>query len=246
MTIDINKNYAEFKKYLKAYITRDGIDNFITWLDTTDFKTAPASAKYNLNVEGGLCQHSTDTFLMLIKLCGATDTIKIYSKETIAIVSLLHDIGKVGMYRKEIKNVKVEGRWTEQEVYGYNDAVSWDYFGDPAENSLYVLSKFFKLTRAEEIAIRFHNGAFGVGSENSAKVSHMFSINALSTLLHSAELISTYVTESETAATPLYDLSVEIPKEEAAEVKEQVEERKVEDDKQNNTTATEVVDDCPF
>ena len=31
---DLNKNYRLYKKYLKAYIKRDGIDNFIKWLDT--------------------------------------------------------------------------------------------------------------------------------------------------------------------------------------------------------------------
>lgn len=248
MSIDIERNYAEFKKYLKAYITRDGIDNFIKWLDGTDFKTAPASAKYNLNVEGGLCKHSLDTFLMLIKLCNATDTLKIYSKESIALVSLLHDIGKVGMYCKEKKNVKVDGKWVEQEVWGYNDATSWDYFGDSAENSLYIIGKFFKLNRSEELAIRFHNGAFD--AKEPAKVSHMYSICAFATLLHSAELISTYVTECDTSTMPLCDLNVEmsqaeeVPEETVVETKP--EERKVEDDKQNNTATTEFIDDCPF
>lgn len=39
-------------------ITRNGIDQMMAWLETTDFYTAPASTRFHGAEEGGLCAHS--------------------------------------------------------------------------------------------------------------------------------------------------------------------------------------------
>ena len=47
---------------LLASVSRPGIEGLIEYLDTTDFYTAPRSAKYHSNCKGGLCKHSLNVY----------------------------------------------------------------------------------------------------------------------------------------------------------------------------------------
>ena len=98
--IDIEKNYELFKSYLTTFIKRDGIDKFIEWLDNSDAKVAPASTKYHLSCEGGGVQHALNVFNRLISLIQLEygDNECPYSKETIALVALCHDVSKFNFY----------------------------------------------------------------------------------------------------------------------------------------------------
>ena len=69
MTINLAKNKEEFESLVRKYIKRDGVEKLLAWLDSTDFYSAPASTKYHLCVEGGLCQHSLNVFYTMVDLC---------------------------------------------------------------------------------------------------------------------------------------------------------------------------------
>ena len=56
--IDTKKNAAKFYKVVETYIKRDGINDLMDWLGSTDFFEAPASTRFHGSYEGGLCQHS--------------------------------------------------------------------------------------------------------------------------------------------------------------------------------------------
>lgn len=62
MVVNVEKNYAKFRKYIQNYIKREGVEEFLEWLDTSDMKIAPASTKYHMSCEGGLCAHSLNVF----------------------------------------------------------------------------------------------------------------------------------------------------------------------------------------
>ena len=51
-------NKQEFLKLVKDNIHREGIDELMNWLVTTDFFDAPASSKFHMAEAGGLCKHS--------------------------------------------------------------------------------------------------------------------------------------------------------------------------------------------
>ena len=92
---------AEFIKIVNRDIQRSGLVDLLTWLESTDFFTAPASTRYHGCYEGGLVMHSLNVFAQLKKLCkwydcDATD-------ESIAIVALFHDVCKVGCYKTEMR-----------------------------------------------------------------------------------------------------------------------------------------------
>ena len=54
--IDTKKNAAKFYKVVETYIKRDGINDLMDWLGSTDFFEAPASTRFHGSYEGGLCQ----------------------------------------------------------------------------------------------------------------------------------------------------------------------------------------------
>ena len=49
MNTELENQRKLFVETARQYIKRDGIEDVLTWLDTTDFYTAPASTKYHGN-----------------------------------------------------------------------------------------------------------------------------------------------------------------------------------------------------
>ena len=84
----------------KIHDRKDPVNRFINMLHSeTTWLTSPASTKYHLNRESGLLEHSigVDETLLQLRTALAPEM----SKESCVIVGLFHDIGKVGMPRKQ-------------------------------------------------------------------------------------------------------------------------------------------------
>ncbi len=58
----------EFIDIFTTNIARDGADKLLDYLTNSDFFTAPASARFHLAEEGGLCQHSVNAYKRLVKI----------------------------------------------------------------------------------------------------------------------------------------------------------------------------------
>ena len=57
----------EFIEIFKEKVTRPGADALLNYLENkSDFFTAPASARYHLACEGGLCEHSLNVYHCLV------------------------------------------------------------------------------------------------------------------------------------------------------------------------------------
>ena len=103
----------EFVEIFTSCITRDGADKLLDFLEhKCDFFTAPASARYHGAYEGGLCDHSLNVYHCLVDYLQRERVQELYgleySDESIAIVALLHDLCKIGCYKKGTRNVKDE------------------------------------------------------------------------------------------------------------------------------------------
>lgn len=165
-------NYARLVKYLRGYIHRDGIENLIAWLDTTDIATAPATTKYYRSYQGGLVDHLLAVFTRmhnLIRMDFADEEGNIpFSKESIAIVALLHDLDKVNKYSVMTRNKKDEnGNWYQEEYFGVANADN-PAFATPSEYSLMLLNSFIpNLTMEERLAI-LHVGGGVWDNDNSS------------------------------------------------------------------------------
>lgn len=147
---DLRALKVEFKDIVANMIHRDGINDLMAWLDSTDFYSAPSSTRYHGAEPGGLVAHSIAVYNRLKqKQTDETD-------ETIAIASLFHDLCKCNFYKKTFRNVKNEstGKWEKVPSYEVDDQFPLGH----GEKSMFTVMKFMKLTDEEALAIRWHMG----------------------------------------------------------------------------------------
>ena len=151
----------KFIEIYNANITREGADKLLEYLlsPTSDFFTAPASARFHSSYEGGLVEHSINVYECLRSYLESPRVKENfgfeYSDESIAIVSLLHDLCKVNFYKVSSRNVKNEqGKWESVPYYTIEDNLPYGH----GEKSVYIASGYMRLTRDEAFAIRYHMG----------------------------------------------------------------------------------------
>ncbi|MCK9446483.1 HD domain-containing protein [bacterium] len=152
------KNSREKFDKIIELITRSDIKDLVSWLETTDFFTAPASTKYHGNYEGGLLDHSLNvTYLALnnfnfILKCKPDLE---YLRESVIISALFHDVCKVNFYVKKEKWRKdANNRWESYLGWETDDKFPIGH----GEKSVYLISKYMQLTDPEVMAIRWHMG----------------------------------------------------------------------------------------
>ena len=186
-----------FLEIYNTYIIREGEDKLLEFLLNSDFFTAPASSRFHSAFEGGLALHSLNVYDCL-KSYLETDRAKntfgfSYSEESIAIVSLLHDLCKIGVYKKGFRNVKDDkGVWQRVDTFEYDDRLPYGH----GEKSVYIISGYMRLTREEAFAIRYHMGYSS--TEDARNVSAAFEMFPLAFALSTADSEATYFLESET------------------------------------------------
>lgn len=185
-------DYKAFKNLLLE-TNRPGIENLLCYLtNKTDFFTAPASTKYHGAYEGGLLVHSLNVYDALLKDPSWDGTM--YKRDTIIIVALLHDICKANCYHTEKRNVKENGVWVEKQVYVFDDELPLGH----GEKSLYLTSKFIKLSDEEAAAIRWHMGAFDNAFRGGDRgLNAAYEKYPLAVMLHMADMRATYLVERE-------------------------------------------------
>lgn len=186
----------EFIELYNRFILREGADKLLDYLQskTSDFFTAPASTRFHGSFEGGLVEHSINVYYCLNDYLSRNRVKDVYNmaytEETIAIVSLLHDICKINCYKQGSRNVKDEnGVWQSISTYEYDDKLPYGH----GEKSVYIITGFMKLTREESFAIRYHIGFSGV--EDKRNVGDAFGQFPLAFALCTADMEATYFVE---------------------------------------------------
>ena len=187
-----------FIELYKSTIKREGAAELLDFLlsPSSDFFEAPASARFHLSKEGGLCEHSLNVYDCLKSYLDAPRTKEItgmtYSDESIAIVSLLHDLCKINVYKKGFRNVKDEkGAWQRVDTFEYDDKMPYGH----GEKSVYMITAYMKLTREEAFAIRYHMGYSS--TEDPRNISAAFEMFPLAFALSTADSEATYFIESD-------------------------------------------------
>lgn len=184
--MDIKK---EFMEIARRDIKREGIDELLEWLEVTDFFTAPASSRYHGAFEGGLVMHSLNVYRNLVSL------VEVYgdewiTNESIAIVSLFHDLCKIGCYKVSSRNVKNDktGQWEKVPFYKFEEDFA---FGGHGSKSMYLVQHFMKLEPPEAAAINSHMGPWD--RQDYGKPGEVYNNNVLAWLLHVADEAATFV-----------------------------------------------------
>ena len=187
--MDTSQIRSEFEKIVFNNIKRDGIMDLMDSIGGTDFYTAPASTRYHGCYEGGLAIHSMNVYSQLKKLC------KWYncdaSQESIAIVSLFHDICKIGCYKTEM-------RWRKDKNNQWEQYPTWKFeedfaYGGHGSKSVYLVQLFIDLTPDEASAINCHMGQWD--STTYSNPTEVYCRNKLAWLLHIADEAADFLME---------------------------------------------------
>lgn len=184
-----------FIEIYTKYIKREGSEKLLEYLISSDFFEAPASSRFHCSYVGGLCEHSLNVYDCLSSYLSAERTRalipNVYSEESIAIVALLHDLCKIGIYKKGFRNVKDEkGAWQRVDTFEYEDKLPYGH----GEKSVYIISGYMKLSREEAFAIRYHMG-YSSETDDKRNVAASFEMFPLAFALSTADSEATYFVE---------------------------------------------------
>ena len=175
-------------------LTDEDKKNVSEYLDNTDFFVAPASVRYKGSYPGGLCEHSLNVLENLFELYNSfkfdlqNDDVSLFGiPDSLIIVALFHDIGKIGLYKQEIKDKKVYNEdgtssWVKSVQYSSSD----DYIGVGSieETSAYMVSLLIPTNQFEISAILNSNGF--INQDSSRNTIGIFKKNKLAQYLYYA------------------------------------------------------------
>lgn len=183
----------EFIRIFTENVERNGAKELLSWLQNTDFFTAPASTKYHCACENGLVMHSVSVFNTMMEKHFEEG---VDSVESFAICALLHDVCKAEFYKISTRNVKNEltGQWEKQPFYSIEDKFPFGH----GEKSVFLIERFMRLHLDEAMAIRWHMGNFD--DSTGYTVSQAYEKYPLAVKLHLADMESTYLREKGTSA----------------------------------------------
>ena len=136
---------------------RDGMDNLITAMEEGKFFTAPCSGSFHLAEPEGLAKHSLNVLEYARKLNEAWG--RLVADDSLVIVSLLHDLGKMGDHGKPnyAENYLKDGSRSSAKPYITNTNLVYI----PHEvRSVLIAERYIYLTEEEERAILWHNGLY--------------------------------------------------------------------------------------
>ena len=181
---------------------REGVDNVIEDLESLGFFDAPASTRFHLNHDGGLCKHSLNVCkvgLMLrdemVKLSPASEAY--LRKDSVIIATLLHDVCKADIYKKVMKRQKNEnGVW--EDVPGFDVDYSNFPMGHGEKSVIRLLLSGLKLTDDEMHAIRWHMTAWDLAfqsPEQKGNLNRARDLYPLCSLLQSADNLACNIIE---------------------------------------------------
>jgi len=181
-----NISPREFLELAKYHITRAGCEDLFEYIvNGSDFLEAPASSEFHLARKGGLIQHSFNVFRSLMDI---DNRLKLEcNMQTIALVSLFHDLCKANFYKEDVRNRKIDGKWHQVPYYSIDDK---DPYGH-GEKSVILLQQWMKLSKEEILAIRYHMGAWA--SEGFAQR------KALSAAMNQSKLLKALMLADQTA-----------------------------------------------
>lgn len=179
----------EFIAIATSNIHRPGLSGLMEWLTDTDFFIAPASTRHHGAHQCGLVIHSLNVCSQLKKLCKWYECDA--SDESIAIVSLFHDICKVGCYKTEMRWRKDKNnKWEQYPTYKFEEDFA---YGGHGAKSVFLMQSFMALTPEEASAINCHMGQWEATTYSNP--SEVYCRNKLAWLLHVADEAADFLME---------------------------------------------------
>ena len=210
--LEMEKNKQEFLRIFREKVHRDGSEDLLAYMEKSTFFQDPCSTKFHLAEDGGLCRHSLNVYRRMLALMEHEKPLTPQEEESIALVSLLHDLTKTGCYQKTSRNQKSydpdivasapswqvkhdqQGDFIWQSVpgYTYSDPRILGIHGDTS--LLMVLHFMPDLTLDEKRAIRFHMGPYEPNEAGQASAA--FQKSPLALFLFLSDMLASMLDES--------------------------------------------------
>lgn len=146
----------------------NAVAQFLNWIRSTDFYTCPASTRFHDADPTGLLFHTLNVYNNMIEL-KKINKFENVPNDSIALVSLCHDLTKIGNYESYMRNVKDEATQSWQQVPSYRWKCNPFPFGHGVA-SMYLISQFFHLSVDEMLAIRWHMGEYRVSTHETGEL----------------------------------------------------------------------------
>ena len=169
---------------------REGIEDLIAYLDSpdSDWFTAPASSRFHGAYPGGLVDHSLAVWNEFVRLYQAYQDKVNISYESMAIMALLHDLCKINTYIPTEKSRKTAAGWEKYQGYDKHEEY---LFGGHGSKSVFIASRFIKLTDEEAAAINCHMATWEDGRTYvTSEVYHKY---PAAWMLHAADEAATFI-----------------------------------------------------
>lgn len=186
------KDIIEMFRVMCDYTSRES-DDFLEWLPTTDFFSAPASTRFHSSYSGGLAQHSLNVYARLDQLCSASGY-PVLPLDVTMVVGICHDLCKTGFYKASTRPVKNDGKWTQQDCWVIDDEFPFGH----GEKSAFLAYQHLKLSNDELLAIRWHMGAY---SDPADRVKAVWRRDAgrlpLALNTHLADIMASHIDEND-------------------------------------------------
>lgn len=193
-----------FKNLFLASVHRNGAEELLERLENeTDFFQAPAGAKHHGAFPGGLVIHSLHVYYRLREItirdltkedAPGPATLSEQEEETVAILGLLHDVCKAGVYHAETKRRRnpETGVWEDYLGYTFRDPLPLGH----GEKSLYQIARFIRLEDHEALAIRWHMGAYDTAARTDLRdLSAAMDATPWVWRLHEADMCAAHIDE---------------------------------------------------
>lgn len=212
MELDLVANKEKFLTILRGEVTRDGVEKLITWLESTDFFSAPATGKYTLSCKGGLTLRSLNTYKVLVELVykyreadptylldlegDATEEdlakAELELNESLAICGLLYNVCRADCWVEDVKNVKnnATGKWESVPYFKWDEK----FIYGQGEKSVYIIQQFMRLYIEEAQAIRYHSmGRDALSNTIDASFQTLYESSPFASLLGVAVVEASYI-----------------------------------------------------
>lgn len=169
-------NKEKFENYVRTYIKRDGVDEFLQDIEANGFFDAWASTTFHCNYKGGLVEHTINVIEYALNLADTFGST--VSRESIVLCACGHDTGKA--YNYYVNNLLKSGKVSGSKPKKINPQLM---IKSHAMRSLNIMSKYFDLTESEKVCILSHDGWY----ENTNR-EYMLALDELLYIVHSADL----------------------------------------------------------
>ncbi len=181
-----------FKDLFLASVHRAGAEELLERLENeTDFFEAPAGI-HSLNVYRRLREITIRD--LTDKDAPGPATLSEQEEETVAILGLLHDVCKAGVYHAETKRRRNQetGVWEDYLGYTFRDPLPLGH----GEKSLYQIARFIRLEDHEALAIRWHMGAYDAAAHTDLRdLSAAMDATPWVWRLHEADMCAAHIDE---------------------------------------------------